>query len=102
MRNSIEDRLIVANQNYSKWNESDHPRDDAGRLTGSDQSSPEGSKDSGSNINSKIRQLKKGQTILISEHGGVKVFAERSGDGKKIKLYRQTKDGFEVFHESGN
>lgn len=45
----------------------------------------------------KIRVLRKGGSVTISECGGVRVIAERSGDGKTLRMIRESSAGFVVF-----
>ena len=44
-----------------------------------------------------VNNLKPGQSVQISESNGIKVFAERSGNGKRLTFFRQTANGFETF-----
>lgn len=46
------------------------------------------------------RSLKPGQSHKLSESNGIACYVERSGDGKKLTWYRQSKNGFEVFKKS--
>lgn len=44
-----------------------------------------------------IDALRNGGKVTISECCGVRVIAERSRDGKTLRMVRETKDGFKVF-----
>ena len=37
-----------------------------------------------------------GQSVTLSACNGVRVVAERSGDGKTLRIVRETRDGFAV------
>lgn len=43
-----------------------------------------------------IKNLKPGQETLISEHKGVKVIAERSGNGKVVRYVRISGRSYET------
>ena len=45
---------------------------------------------------SKISQLSRGHSMVLSSIGGVTVRAERSGDGKTLRIVRETANGFAV------
>jgi len=47
---------------------------------------------------SKISNLKPGQSVVISSNGTTTVTAERTANGKTIKFVRSTGDKWEVFH----
>jgi len=52
-------------------------------------------------MRSRINNLKKGESIIISECNNIICSAERSGDGKKLRFVRAYQNGsFEVYHES--
>jgi len=53
----------------------------------------------GLTLDQRIDKLKPGQRITISETNGGKVIAERTGDGKRLKFVRESKDGFEVIKD---
>lgn len=46
--------------------------------------------------NQKIRSLKAGGRIELSRSNGIRVVAERSGDGKTLRIVRETRDVYEV------
>ena len=48
-------------------------------------------------LDQKIETLKPGQQATLSECNGIKVIAERSGDGKTLRFIRETQSGFTVF-----
>jgi hypothetical protein len=45
----------------------------------------------------KINGLRNGGSVLISESNGIKVFAERSGDGKTLRFVRESGNTQTVF-----
>lgn len=44
----------------------------------------------------KIANLGRGQSTVLSSINGVTVRAERSGDGKTLRIVRESASGFEV------
>ena len=44
-------------------------------------------------LDQKIETLKPGQQATLSECNGIKVIAERSGDGKTLRFIRETQSG---------
>jgi hypothetical protein len=44
----------------------------------------------------RINHLKAGQSIELSRVGSVRVVAERSGDGSRLRIVRETATGFTV------
>ena len=48
-------------------------------------------------LDQKINTMQPGQQIIISECNGIKVIAERTGDGKTLRFIRETQSGFTVF-----
>lgn len=48
-------------------------------------------------VDSKINGLKPGQSVVVSQNGGITVTVERTGDGKRVKFVRHTASGFVVF-----
>jgi hypothetical protein len=44
----------------------------------------------------RIRRLLPGRQVKLSEGNGFSVFAERSGNGKTLRIVRATRDGFTV------
>ena len=50
-------------------------------------------------IDEKINRLHPGQAFELSRSNGIVVTVERSGDGKRLRFVRQTKDGFQVFRD---
>lgn len=51
-------------------------------------------------IDEKIDSLLPGGSIILSQIADIKVVAERSGDGKKLTIYRETLNGFEVIQRT--
>lgn len=45
---------------------------------------------------SKIRNLKNGGRVVLSSVNGITVAAEKSGNGKLIRIVRESAKGFEV------
>lgn len=48
-------------------------------------------------LDQKLDSLRPGQTLKISECNGVQVFAERSGNGKTLRFFRQRGSTTTVF-----
>ena len=48
-------------------------------------------------LEEKINKLKPSESLTISELNGIKVIVERSGDGKKLRFVRITKNESVVF-----
>ena len=44
----------------------------------------------------KIQSLTPGRSIELSHCNGIRVIAERSGDGKTLQIVRETTSGFNV------
>lgn len=52
---------------------------------------------SNTSLDDKINNINPGREIELSRSNGIRVTAERSGDGKTIRFVRSTKEGFVVF-----
>lgn len=50
-------------------------------------------------MNTAINALKPGQSFTMSESNGFRVVAERSGNGKTIRIVRESNSGFRVISE---
>ena len=50
-------------------------------------------------IDERINRLQPGQGFELSRGNGIVETVEPSGDGKRIRFVRQTKDGFQVFRD---
>lgn len=48
----------------------------------------------------KINSLKPGARVIISSSNGISVAAERSGDGKTLRIVRESASGFSVIRQS--
>ena len=51
-------------------------------------------------MNDKINNLKNGQSVTLSESNGIRVVAERSGNGKTVRIVRESRNGYEVISTS--
>ena len=47
----------------------------------------------------KVKTLKPGQQVELSNESGIRVVAERSGDGKRLRFVRETAKGFTVVRD---
>ena len=47
-------------------------------------------------VDQKINGLGNGGRVVLSEIGSVRVAAERSGDGRTLRIVRETPNGFTV------
>jgi len=47
-------------------------------------------------IDSRIKKLLPGGRLVMSESNGIRVVAERSGDGKTLRIIRESDKGFSV------
>jgi hypothetical protein len=47
-------------------------------------------------LKSKVEALKPGEEVQLSKCNGIRVTAERSGDGKSLRFVRHRANGFEV------
>jgi hypothetical protein len=47
-------------------------------------------------LDAAINALRPGYSVTISEGNGYRVFAERSCDGKTLRIVRESGDGFQV------
>ena len=47
-------------------------------------------------LDARLNALKPGRKVTLSSCGGVSVIAERSGDGKTLRIVRVWRDGFTV------
>lgn len=48
----------------------------------------------------KINQLTNGGRVVLSSVNGITVAAERSGDGRTVRVIRETSTGYEVISTS--
>lgn len=48
-------------------------------------------------MENRIKNMKAGETIKLSESNGIRCEVERSGDGKTLRYVRHTGNGWRVF-----
>ena len=53
------------------------------------------------NLDKKINGLAKGGRVVLSQANGLTVAAERSGDGRILRIVRESANGFQVIREGG-
>jgi hypothetical protein len=51
------------------------------------------------NTDRQINALRPGQSIELSRSNGYRVIAERSGNGKTLRIVRESSRGFDVIRE---